>query len=198
MQQANSLRISNLNTIKSEVAICTKCVLATEGRIQPVFGNGKEISPDFMFVGEGPGAEEDRCGIPFSGPAGRQLDKLLTALGYGRDAVFVDNVVKCRPLQNRTPKVSECKACFPYLEAEIENIQPKVLICVGKPAAQTILGLKGPMYQLNGTWHKFKGIPTTIIYHPAYWMRLENIDRQKYVEVKKAVWGVMTTARKYV
>ncbi len=181
-----------LKVVHSTVMSCTKCQLANEGRINPVFGNGKTVRPDLMFIGEGPGAEEDQCGIPFSGRAGREFNKLLKALGYSRDSVYMDNVVKCRPLQNRTPTTGEVESCHSYLDQQIKIIKPKVIVCIGKTSASSLMGVGNkPMKYIQGTWKTYDGIPITTIYHPAYWLRLENYDKKAWKEVKIKTFEIM-------
>ena len=185
----------SLALLRQQVQGCTLCTLADEGRTQPVFGVGRETAPDFMFIGEGPGADEDqRTGQPFTGPAGKELNKMLAKLGYSRDTVFLDNVVKCRPFKNRTPHRKEITTCFNYLEPEIDLISPKVIICVGKPAGRQITGLDLPMYKFTGNWYAYKEIPVRVIYHPAYWLRLKNSKPEEYKRVVWQTWNDMQAA----
>lgn len=189
--------MNSLEVLRSEVLNCTKCQLANEGRINPVFGAGKTDSPDIMFIGEGPGADEDQCGIPFSGRAGKELTKLIKALEYSRDSVYIDNSVKCRPKNNRTPNDKEVSACRPFLEQQVDLIKPKVIVCVGKTAAANLMGVGNkPMKYIQGTWKTYRDVPVTAIYHPAYWLRLENWDKAKWAEVKIKTFDIMKEAIK--
>jgi uracil-DNA glycosylase family 4 len=176
---------SSLKVLRDELLSCTKCTLSDQGRSQVVFGAGKDLSPDIMFVGEGPGAEEDSCGIPFSGRAGVLLTKMIESIGYTREDVYIDNIVKCRPPGNRKPTTAEAKICTPHVEQQVDFIQPLTLVCVGSTAAENLLKIKKPMYQLRGHWYSYKGIPTRVIYHPAYLLRLHGEEEKK---AKKETW----------
>jgi DNA polymerase len=136
-----------------------------------------------MFVGEAPGAEEDKKGVPFVGRAGRLLDKIIKAIGLERDQVFIGNVLKCRPPGNRNPEPSEMAACSPYLMAQILLIQPKVICTLGKFASQVLLETETPISRLRGSFHDFKGIKLMPTYHPAYLLRNPG--------AKKLVWEDM-------
>jgi DNA polymerase len=159
-----------LDVLAAEASTCTRCRLA-EGRTNVVFGMG---SPDarLMFVGEGPGAEEDAQGLPFVGRSGKLLDRLLLEeLGITREVCYIANVVKCRPPGNRDPQPDEIAACRPYLERQVELIAPQVVVTLGKFAAQTLLGSKEGINKLRGREHSYGAgilIPT---YHPAYVLR---------------------------
>ena len=156
--------------LRRQVASCTRCALH-EQRKQAVFGLIHPGSP-WMFIGEGPGAEEDARGLPFVGPAGRLLDGMLTALGLERGPqVSIANVVKCRPPHNRTPSDHECATCLPFLRQQIAQVQPRILVLLGKVAARTLLGTSLPMTQLRSRTHLFEGIPTVVTWHPAYLLR---------------------------
>ncbi|MBU6995479.1 uracil-DNA glycosylase [Ferrovum myxofaciens] len=156
--------------LRQQVASCTRCALH-EQRKQAVFGLIHPGSP-WMFIGEGPGAEEDARGMPFVGPAGRVLDAMLTALGLERGPqVSIANVVKCRPPHNRTPSDPECATCLPFLRQQIAQVQPRILVLLGKVAARTLLDTPLSMAQLRSTTHLFEGIPTVVTWHPAYLLR---------------------------
>ena len=152
------------------VAACRQCRLC-EARKQAVLGVG-DVNADWLFVGEGPGAEEDQRGEPFVGQAGRLLDSMLAAIGLkrGKD-VYIANAVKCRPPQNRTPEPEEAAACRPYLERQIELIQPKLIVALGRPAAQTLLQAEVRIAAARGKLHDYRGIPLIVTYHPAYLLR---------------------------
>jgi len=156
--------------IKQAVPACTACGLH-KGRTQTVFGVGDEDA-DWLLVGEAPGAEEDARGEPFVGQAGRLLDNMLTALGLarGRD-VYIANVLKCRPPNNRTPEPLEAAACRPYLDRQIELLQPGLILALGKSAATTLLGVEATIASLRGRVHRYHDVPLVVTYHPAYLLR---------------------------
>jgi DNA polymerase len=151
------------------VANCTRCELSAS-RTNTVFGVGNPEA-DWLIVGEAPGAEEDRRGEPFVGRAGQLLDQMLLAIGQSRDTVFIANILKCRPPNNRDPKPSEAAACRDYLERQIELIQPRIILAVGKIAAQNLLGSDDPVGRMRGRPHELNGIPLVVTYHPAYLLR---------------------------
>ncbi|WP_297482627.1 uracil-DNA glycosylase [Ferrovum sp.] len=156
--------------LHQQVASCTRCPLH-EHRKQAVFGLIHPGSP-WMFIGEGPGAEEDARGLPFVGPAGRLLDGMLSALGLERGPqVSIANVVKCRPPHNRTPSDHECTTCLPFLRQQITQVRPRILVLLGKVAARTLLDSPLPMARLRSTAHLFEDIPTIVTWHPAYLLR---------------------------
>jgi uracil-DNA glycosylase len=163
--------VSALQVLAEETAGCMRCPLATQGRTQVVFGNG-DADADLMFVGEAPGAEEDKQGLPFVGRSGKLLDKLLMEeLGLRRDQVWVSNIVKCRPPGNRDPLPDEIETCRPYLEQQIEMIRPKVIVTLGRFAAQLLLETKEGITKLRGKSYPFRTgvlIPT---FHPAAVLR---------------------------
>jgi uracil-DNA glycosylase len=152
------------------VAECRACGLCRQ-RKQAVFGVGAEAGP-WLFVGEGPGAEEDAQGDPFVGQAGKLLDAMLAAIGCqrGRD-VYIANVVKCRPPGNRTPTAEEAAACAPFLDRQIELVAPKLIVALGKSAAVRLLGTEASIAALRGRVHDYRGIPVVVTYHPAYLLR---------------------------
>ncbi len=156
--------------LKSAVAACTSCVLHKQ-RHQAVFGVGDERA-EWLFVGEGPGAEEDARGEPFVGQAGKLLDNMLAAIGLKRgDNVYIANVVKCRPPGNRTPEPAEANACEPYLARQIGLIKPRLIIALGKVAVQNLLGTEATIASLRGRKHAYRGTPLIVTYHPAYLLR---------------------------
>ena len=156
-------------TLRSSVATCTRCELANS-RTNTVFGVGNPEA-EWMIIGEAPGAEEDRRGEPFVGRAGKLLDEMLRAIGQGRDSVFIANILKCRPPNNRDPKPDETAACRGYLETQIEHVRPRIILAVGRVAAQNLLGSDAPVGRLRGRVHDFGGIPLVVTYHPAYLLR---------------------------
>jgi DNA polymerase len=164
--------LANLDwpALKALVRDCTACKLRA-GCTQTVFGVGDEKA-SWLFVGEGPGADEDAQGEPFVGQAGKLLDNMLMAikLKRGKD-VYIGNIVKCRPPGNRTPEADEIATCFPYLQRQIELIQPKIIVALGKTAATALLGKDATLASLRGRLHDYHGIPLIITYHPAYLLR---------------------------
>jgi uracil-DNA glycosylase len=185
---------TRLEVIRSDALACTKCKLATSGRTQVVFGVG-DPTTDLMFIGEGPGAEEDKLGEPFVGRSGKLLDRLmLEELGLTRRSCYIANVVKCRPPGNRDPEPDEIDACRPWLESQLEHIGPKVVITLGKFAAQFLLDSKASISKLRGQAFPYRDgvlIPT---WHPAYALRggvgpLAEM-RADFVRAKKALASV--------
>ncbi len=156
--------------LRASAAACTACALH-KTRKQAVFGVGDEKA-EWLFVGEGPGAEEDERGEPFVGQAGRLLDNMLAAIQLKRGAnVYIANVVKCRPPGNRNPEPGEAQACEPYLTRQIELIRPKLIVALGKVAAQNLLGVEATLGSLRGRVHDYRGTPLIVTYHPAYLLR---------------------------
>ena len=166
--------------IESQVSNCKKCSLH-KGRNNTVFGDGNRNS-DWFFIGEAPGKDEDLQGKPFVGRAGRLLTEVIFSMGLSREDVFIANILKCRPPDNRDPMPEEVQQCFPYLEKQIELVKPKIIVAVGRIAAHSLLGTDLPMGKLRGKIHGFGSseIPTLIIYHPAYLLRSPS--------QKKKVW----------
>jgi len=160
----------DFTALRERVVSCTDCQLC-ETRTHAVFGVG-DPQADWLFVGEGPGMNEDQEGEPFVGQAGRLLDNMLLALGLQRGAgVFIANVVKCRPPGNRDPLPEEVAACAPYLRRQIALIQPKVIVALGRFAAQTLLRSDAKIGTLRGSVHRYEGVPVIVTYHPAYLLR---------------------------
>ena len=156
--------------LKATVKACTACPLRA-GCTQTVFGVGDE-SADWLLVGEAPGAEEDRVGEPFVGQAGRLLDNMLSALELRRgENVYIANVLKCRPPGNRNPEPAEVAACAPHLLRQIALIRPKLIVAMGRFAAQTLLNTEATIGSLRGTVHQYHGVPLVVTYHPAYLLR---------------------------
>jgi uracil-DNA glycosylase family 4 len=155
--------------LRERVAACTRCELA-QSRTNTVFGVGNEDA-DWMIIGEAPGAEEDRQGEPFVGRAGKLLDQMLFAIGESRESVFIANILKCRPPNNRDPKPDEAAACRDYLDRQIELLRPKIILAVGRIAAQNLLGSDEPVGRMRGRAYDLDGIPLVVTYHPAYLLR---------------------------
>lgn len=168
---------------RDEVKGCTRCGLC-QSRTNTVFGEG---DPDakIMFIGEGPGQNEDLQGRPFVGRAGELLDKMIAAMGLRREDVFIANVVKCRPPQNRTPTPMEADACWPYLRRQIEIVAPQVIVTLGGPATKTILQTTEGITRIRGQWRQYNGveppIPVMPTFHPAYLLRSYTVENRKKV-----------------
>ncbi|WP_257457286.1 uracil-DNA glycosylase [Archangium lipolyticum] len=158
-----------LDQIRRELGDCRRCKLCT-GRKNIVFGSGNPRA-ELVFVGEGPGADEDVQGVPFVGAAGQLLTKMIEAMGYNRDLVYICNVVKCRPPGNRNPEPDEVTACEPFLRAQLRAVQPKAIVALGKFAAQTLLRDTTPITRLRGQWREYEGIKLMPTFHPAYLLR---------------------------
>ena len=171
-RQSEPSQTSSLNwtELKHQVRDCTACKLRA-GCTQTVFGVGDE-NADWLFVGEGPGADEDAQGEPFVGQAGKLLDNMLAAIKLKRgNNVYIANIVKCRPPNNRTPEPDEIATCLPYLQQQIALIKPKLIVALGKTAATSLLGRDATLGSLRGTVHDFQGSPLIVTYHPAYLLR---------------------------
>ena len=176
----------------AELAACTRCDLHGLGRTHVVPGQGNADGPDFMFVGEAPGADEDRQGLAFVGAAGQFLTKMITAMGYTRDQVFIANICKCRPPNNRTPSPPEMAACVPYLKRQIALVKPKCLILLGNTAMR---GLFPDMFVRRGQWHVYEGIPAIGTFHPAYILRFDSAhDAVGLRKAKLEVWDTLKLA----
>lgn len=173
---------ADLEQLAASLQGCTRCRLC-EQRKNIVFGEGNSLAA-VMFIGEGPGAEEDRTGRPFVGQAGRLLDEMIFALGFERQQVFIGNVVKCRPPGNRDPQQDEIAACSRYLDRQIELIGPRVIVALGRVAARALTGSDKPMGALRGRWSSYRGIPLMSIFHPAYLLRNELAKRTVWDDLK--------------
>jgi DNA polymerase len=173
-------------TLKETVRDCTACKLRA-GCTQTVLGVGDEQA-DWLFVGEGPGAEEDAQGEPFVGQAGKLLDNMLLSIGLKRgDNVYIANIVKCRPPNNRNPEADEIATCLPYLQRQIALIKPKLIIALGKTAATALLGRDATLGSLRGTIHDFAGTPMLVTYHPAYLLRSPAEKAKAWQDLQAAV-----------
>jgi len=172
-----------LRAISEDIGECTRCRLS-KGRKNIVFGTGN-IHAELMFVGEGPGADEDEQGLPFVGRAGQLLNNMIAAMGLRREDVYIANVVKCRPPGNRTPERDECETCIPFLMRQIAAIRPKVIVALGATAAKNLLAINSPMAELRGHWYDFRvnvnsqgrpdpngpAVKLAVTYHPAFLLR---------------------------
>jgi uracil-DNA glycosylase family 4 len=172
--------------VGGEVAGCLRCPLH-QTRTNTVFGVGNRQA-DWLVVGEAPGAEEDKQGEPFVGRAGGLLNSMLRGIGLAREQVFIANVLKCRPPANRDPKPEEVAQCLPYLERQIGLLQPKIMLAVGRIAAQNLLATDTPIGKLRGHVHRFgsAGIPLVVTYHPAYLLRSPTEKRKAWEDLKFA------------
>ena len=176
-------RGAELRAISEDIGDCTRCRLC-KGRKNIVFGTGN-IHAELMFVGEGPGADEDEQGLPFVGRAGQLLNNMIAAMGLRREDVYIANVVKCRPPGNRTPERDECETCIPFLMRQIAAIRPKVIVALGATAAKNLLAINSPMAELRGRWYDFRvnvnsqgrphpngpTVKLAVTYHPAFLLR---------------------------
>lgn len=172
----------SLAQIRADLGECTRCKLhATRKTI--VFGVGSETTP-LMFVGEAPGEQEDKRGEPFVGPAGELLDKMIEAMGWSRSSVYIANTTKCRPPGNRDPQADELEQCIPFLKAQIASIAPRIIVTLGKPAANQVLGTDAPISALRGTFHERFGAKVMPTFHPAYLLRDPNKKREVWSDLK--------------
>ena len=174
--------VAALRLIREDLGDCTRCKLHQQGRKQIVFGVGNPRA-DIMFIGEGPGADEDAQGEPFVGRAGQLLNNMIKAMGLGREEVYIANVVKCRPPGNRTPERDECETCSPFLMRQIAAIKPKVIVALGAVSAKNLLAINAPISELRGRFYDFmptgarssdpewQGAKLAVTYHPAFLLR---------------------------
>lgn len=194
--------VAELRAISEDIGECTRCRLS-KGRKNIVFGTGS-VHAELMFVGEGPGADEDEQGLPFVGRAGQLLNNMIAAMGLRREDVYIANVVKCRPPGNRTPERDECETCIPFLMRQIAAIRPKVIVALGATAAKNLLAINSPMAELRGRWYDFRvnvnsqgrtdpngpTVKLAVTYHPAFLLR---DPRQK-----KETWKDLQMVMKYL
>jgi uracil-DNA glycosylase len=159
-----------LAAIKNDIGDCTRCPLAYAGRRTIVFGDG-DANARLMFVGEGPGADEDTSGVPFVGKAGQLLNNMIQAMGLKREQVYIANIVKCRPPANRVPEPVEANTCDQFLLQQIDVVQPQVVVALGATAAMYLLGVKQSLSALRGRWHRCRGAKLAVTYHPAFLLR---------------------------
>lgn len=184
---AGATSSETLEALRDEIGpLCTRCKLAGLGRRQVVFGVGNP-SADLMFVGEAPGADEDAQGEPFVGRAGQLLTKMIEAMGQSRETVYIANVIKCRPPGNRNPEPDEVAACEPFLFRQIDIVQPKVIVALGKFAAQTLLRTDTPITRLRGQVHELRGVHLVPTFHPAYLLRSPDKKRDAWDDLKKVM-----------
>ena len=177
----------SLEAVRTRLGDCRRCALC-EGRSTIVFGDGNPDA-DILFVGEGPGAEEDKRGLPFVGRAGELLTRMIErGMGLSRSAVYICNIVKCRPPGNREPLPPEIAACRPFLDAQIDAVAPKVIVALGRPATGVLLGRDVSITRVRGTWQEYRGIPVMPTFHPAF------VLRQYTEENRRLVWGDLKSA----
>jgi len=174
--------------LQAEVANCTKCALCAT-RTQTVFGSGNKQA-DWMLVGEAPGQHEDEQGLPFVGNAGLLLTEMLRAIGLTREEVFITNILKCRPPSNRDPHADEVESCNDYLQRQLKMIQPKIILAIGRIAAQTLLKTDAPLAKLRGKVHTFNNTPVVVVYHPAYLLRSLSEKRKAWLDLQLAIQTV--------
>jgi uracil-DNA glycosylase len=174
--------VLSLAAVREELGDCTRCKLSG-GRKNIVFGVGNP-SADLVFVGEGPGADEDARGEPFVGAAGQLLDKMIAAMGYARSDVYICNVIKCRPPYNRNPEPDEVAACEPFLKGQLGAIKPRMIVALGKFAAQSICREQTPISRLRGNFRTYEGIQVMPTYHPAFLLRTPEAKRQAWSDLQ--------------
>ncbi len=174
-----------LAVVREELGDCTRCKLAPK-RTNIVFGVGNPDAP-LVFVGEAPGADEDRTGEPFVGAAGQLLTKMIEAMGLGRDDVYICNILKCRPPGNRNPEPDEIEQCEPFLKKQLAAIRPRMIVALGKFAAQCLLRSDAPISRLRGQWKQYEGIPLMPTYHPAFLLRTPSAKREVWADLQQVM-----------
>jgi uracil-DNA glycosylase family 4 len=184
-EPAQEEKIPTLEEIREEMGKCRRCNLY-RGAKSLVFGDGNPDA-DLMFIGEAPGAEEDQQGLPFVGAAGQLLNNLLSKLGLRRDEVYITNVVKSRPPDNRDPLPEEIEACLPFLEKQIRAIRPKVIVTLGRIAAHALLRTRAPITQLRGKWQQYGDIRVMPTFHPSYLLRLPKERHKTWVDMQQVM-----------
>ncbi|MFA6052898.1 MAG: uracil-DNA glycosylase [Methylobacter sp.] len=183
--ETNDTQQASWDSLQAEVATCTKCSLC-KTRTQTVFGSGNKQA-EWMVIGEAPGQSEDQQGLPFVGNAGLLLTEMLRAIGFARDEVFIANILKCRPPGNRDPKPDEVEACSDYLQRQQTLIKPKIILAVGRIAAQALLKTDEPLAKLRGKVHTLNDTPVVVVYHPAYLLRSLIEKRKAWLDLQLAV-----------
>lgn len=178
-------RVSAMRIIREEIGDCTRCALH-KGRNKIVFADG-DPNARLMFVGEGPGADEDAQGLPFVGRAGQLLNNMIGAMGLKREEVYIANVVKCRPPSNRTPEPEEANTCSPFLFRQIDVVRPEVLVALGATAATYLLGQRQPLAGLRGRVHSFRGTKLIVTYHPAFLLRDPRQKKEAWADLQIAM-----------
>jgi DNA polymerase len=178
-------RPAALAAVRDLIGECQRCQLA-QGRNKIVFADG-DANAQIMFVGEGPGADEDAQGLPFVGRAGQLLNNMIAAMGLKREQVYIANIVKCRPPQNRKPEPGEANTCMPFLERQIEIVRPRVLVALGATAATYLLGMRGSIASMRGRIHDYRGIQTVVTYHPAFLLRDPTQKKEAWKDLQMAM-----------
>jgi DNA polymerase len=178
-------RAAALDLIRQDLGDCTRCALHT-GRHTIVFGVGNPAAR-LMFVGEGPGADEDAQGLPFVGRAGQLLNNMIAAMGLKREECYIANIVKCRPPGNRTPEPGEANTCSPFLFRQIDVVRPQVLVALGATAATYLLGARQPLAGLRGRVHAFRGLSLIVTYHPAFLLRDPRQKKEAWADLQIAM-----------
>ena len=174
----------DLASIREDIGDCTRCKLYTLGRQQIVFGTGNP-NADLMFVGEAPGRDEDIQGMPFVGRSGQKLTQIIEAIGLTRDDVYIANVIKCRPPENRNPEPDEVASCEPFLFRQIDTIKPKVIVALGTFAAKSLLKTAEPISRLRGRVYDYRGVKLIPTFHPAFLLRNPSCRREVWEDMKK-------------
>jgi DNA polymerase len=190
----NKIAGDSLPAILSDIGDCTRCKLH-RGRTKLVFGDGNPKA-DLVFVGEGPGRDEDAQGLPFVGRAGKLLTQMIGAMGLQRQEVYICNVVKCRPPENRTPEKDEVETCSPFLLRQLDAISPKVIVCLGSVAAQTLLETNRGISHFRGEWLDFRGKKLMATYHPAYLLRNPSAKGEVWKDLQKVMVVLGLQAKK--
>jgi uracil-DNA glycosylase family 4 len=175
-----------LRLLREEIGECTRCPLAFQGRHKIVFGDG-DPGARLMFVGEGPGADEDMQGLPFVGRAGQLLNNMIGAMGLAREQVYIANIVKCRPPQNRVPEPEEANTCTQFLFRQMQIVRPEMIVALGSTAATYLLGAKSPLKALRGRIHEAHGSKLIVTYHPAYLLRDPNQKKEAWADLQIAM-----------
>ena len=185
------VRRKALDEIAARANLCDACPLR-QNRINSVPGQGNPVNPDILFIGEAPGADEDQQGLAFVGPAGQLLTKMIAAMGYTRDDIFIANICKCRPPGNRTPQPDEMRTCLPFLREQIRIIRPKVIVLLGGTAIKGLLDTQVGVTRIQGQWTHYDGIPVMPTFHPAYILRFESFGDMAGVKTAKTqVWNAL-------
>ncbi len=181
-----SQKAAVLQSLPAEIGDCTRCPLAYAGRHSIVFADG-DPNARLMFVGEGPGADEDASGLPFVGKAGQLLNNMISAMGLKREQVYIANVVMCRPPKNRAPEPVEANTCSQFLLRQIDVVQPKVIVALGSTAATYLLGVKQSLAALRGQWHDVRGARCAVTYHPAYLLRDPKMKGEAWKDLQRVM-----------
>ena len=184
-QDAGNISAATLEALCGQVLQCTKCPLC-KTKNKYVFGEGNP-NARLMFIGEAPGAEEDISGRPFVGKAGQLLDKMISAMQFSREEIYIANITKCRPPFNRNPEPGEAEACLPYLKKQIELIKPECIVLLGAVAARFLLKHEGALAKIRGTWLEYNGIPVLPTFHPSYLLRNESSKRDSWMDLQKVM-----------